>query len=143
MFTIFRGIVVSDFWKCKIDPTFYHSTFIPGELSHGIVFSVKKTWQNCFLITLLWMPKQSTPALSAPLSTSLWRWPHLRLCLCACMRTHARVCVCSCGGANQAGKTMDFFIHLCQNQSFLKVKKSVFKISCNIKNTRFAIDQRV
>lgn len=55
---------------------------------------------NCFLITLLRMSKQSTPALSAPLSTSLWGWPHLRLFLCGFFF--------SCGGASQAGKRMDF-----------------------------------
>lgn len=38
---------------------------------------------------------------------------------------------------------MDFFIDLCQNQSFLKVEKSVYKISYNIKNTKLAIDQGV
>ena len=34
------------FENVKLTQLFYHSTFILGELSHGIVISVKETWHK-------------------------------------------------------------------------------------------------
>ena len=77
-------------------------------VSQGMVISVNKTWYKLLFNHTALMPKCGRPALSSLLQTSVrMTSPRAVLVFMYC----EQLCY-------QAGKRMDFFIDLCQNQSF-------------------------
>lgn len=104
-----------DFWKCKIDSTFYHGTFIPGELSRGMVISVKETWHKLlFNHTALDAQAEQGCPKRAPLQMTS-------------PQDFLSAFFFFCGGVNQASKRMDFSEISVKIYHFKKLKNQFFK----------------
>lgn len=99
-------------WKCKNDPTFYHSTIIPRQLSPGMVNSLKKIWQKLLSNHTCPDAQAQHTCLQMPVEDDLT----------AGFLSVLFVCVAVLPSRQKDG----FFIDLYQNQSFKKLQKIHF-----------------